>query len=134
MNLAKKKELAAKVLKVGKNRIVFVEEHLSEIKEAITRFDIADLHKSGAIQIREVSGRKKIVRRKHRRRIGKIKKKVNNRKQEYVIVTRKLRAFVRGLVRTGVVDKEKNREIRKQIRSRKFKSKRHLKDSLEVSE
>ena len=43
MNLTKKKELAAKVLKVGKNRIIFVEEHLSEIKEAITRFDIADL-------------------------------------------------------------------------------------------
>lgn len=131
MNLTKKKELAAKVLKVGKNRIIFVEEHLSEIKEAITRFDIADLYKSGAIKIREISGRKKIVWRKHRRRTGKIKKKVNNRKQEYVIVTRKLRAFVRGLVRTGVVDKEKNREIRKQIRSRKFRSKRHLKESLE---
>lgn len=131
MNLVKKKELAAKVLKVGKNRIIFVEEHLSEIKEAITRLDIQDLHKSGAIQIREVSGRKKIVRRKHRRRTGKIKKKVNNRKAEYVIITRKLRAFVRGLVRTGAIDKEQNRDIRKEIRSRGFKSKRHLKESLE---
>jgi len=131
MNLAKKKELAAKVLKVGKNRIVFVEEHLSEIKEAITRMDIIDLHKARAIQIKEVSGRKKIVRRKHRRRTGKVKNKVNNRKAEYVIITRKLRKFVRGLVRTGAVDKEQNREIRKQIRSRGFKSKRHLKESLE---
>ena len=131
MNLAKKKELAAKVLKVGKNRIVFVEEHLSEIKEAITRLDILDLHKARAIQIKKVSGRKKIVRRKHRRRTGKVKNKVKNRKQEYVIVTRKLRAFVRGLVRTGAIDKEQNRDIRKQIRSRGFKSKRHLKESLE---
>jgi len=131
MNLAKKKELVAKVLKVGKNRIIFVEGHLSEIKEAITRMDIQDLHKSGAIRIKEVSGRKKIVRRKHRRRIGKVKKKVNNRKQEYVIVTRKLRKFVRGLVRTGAIDKEQNREVRKQIRSRKLVSKRHLKESLE---
>jgi large subunit ribosomal protein L19e len=131
MNLAKKKELAAKVLGVGKNRILFVEGHLPEIKEAITRMDIADLHKSGAIQIKEVNGRKKIVGRKHRRRTGKIKKKVSNRKQEYVIITRKLRGFVRGLVRTGAIDKKQNREIRKQIRSRKFKSKRHLKESLE---
>jgi len=123
--------LAAKVLKVGKNRIVFVEEHLPEIKEAITRMDIHDLHKSGAIQIKEVKGRKKIVKRKNRRRTGKIKKNVNTRKAEYVIITRKLRAFVRGLVRTGAIDKERNREIRKQIRSRKFKSKRHLKESLE---
>ncbi len=131
MNLAKKKNLAAKVLKVGRNRIVFVKEHLSEIKEAITRLDILDLNKSGAIQIKEVSGRKKIVKRKNRRRVGKVKNKVNNRKAEYVIITRKLRKFIRGLVRTGAVDKEKNREIRKQIRARKFKSKRHLKESLE---
>ena len=131
MQLSKKKELAAKVLKVGKNRIVFVKENLSEIKEAITRMDILDLHKAGAIQIKEVDGRKKIVRRKHRRRTGKVKQKVNTRKKEYVIITRKLRAFVRGLVRTGAVGKEENREIRKQIRARKFRSKRNLKESLE---
>ena len=59
MQLAKKKELASKVLKVGKNRVVFVESSLPEIKEAITRQDILDLRKSGAIQIKEVSGRKK---------------------------------------------------------------------------
>ena len=131
MQLAKKKELAAKVLKVGRNRVLFVKEHLPEIKEAITRMDILDLHKSGAIKIKDVGGRKKIVKRKHRRRTGKIKKNVNTRKQEYVVITRKLRTLVRGLVRTGAVDKDQNREIRKQIRSRKFKSKRHLKESLE---
>jgi len=134
MQLAKKKNLAAKVLKVGKGRIVFVTEHLPEIKEAITRMDIQDLHKSGAIKIREVSGRKKIVKRKNRRRVGKVKNRVNNRKAEYVIITRKLRKFVRGLVRAGKIDKEGNREVRKQIRSRSFKSKRHLKESLEEKE
>jgi len=131
MQLSKKKILAAKVLKVGKNRIIFVKEHLPEVKEAITRLDILDLHKSGAIQIREVKGRKKIVKRKNRRRVGKIKNKTNTRKAEYVIITRKLRKFVRGLIRTGAVDKEKNREVRKQIRARKFRSKRHLKENLE---
>jgi len=131
MQLAKKKDLAAKVLKVGRNRILFVESHLGEIKEAITRMDIVDLHKSGAIKIREIKGRKKIEKRKNRRRVGKVKKKVNVRKAEYVIITRKLRAFIRGLVRTGVVDKAQNRQIRKEIRARKFKSKRHLKEHLE---
>jgi len=80
MNLAKKKALAVKVLKVGKERIVFTRESLAEIKEAITRMDILDLYKSGAIKIREVKGRKKIVKRKNRRRRGKVKKKVNNSK------------------------------------------------------
>lgn len=130
MQLTKKKNLAAKVLKVGKGRIIFMKEHLPEIKGAITRMDILDLHKSGAIQIREIRGRKKVVRRKNRRRVGKVKKKVNTRKAEYVIITRKLRKFVRGLVRTGAIDKEKNKEIRKQIRARKFKSKRQLNDNL----
>ncbi len=131
MNLAKKKELAAKVLKVGKNRISFAEGRLTEVKEAISRMDISDLHKSGAILIKEVNGRKKITKRKNRRRTGKIKKNVNTRKAEYVIITRKLRTLVRGFLRTGAIDKEKATEVRKQIRSRKFKSKRHLKESLE---
>jgi len=131
MNLAKKKELAAKVLNVGKNRIAFADGRLPEIKEAISRMDILDLHKSGAILIKEVSGRKKIVKRKNRRRTGKIKKKVNTRKSEYVIITRKLRKFVRGFVRSGAIDKERANEVRKQIRSRKFKSKRQLKENLE---
>ena len=130
MQLARKKVLAAKVLNVGKNRIIFIKEHLSEIKEAITRRDIIDLHKSGAIQIKEVSGRKKIIKRKHRRRIGKVKNKVKNRKAEYVIITRKLRKFVRGFARSMKIDKEKNKEIRKQIRARKFKSKKNLKEHL----
>ncbi|MBS3087498.1 hypothetical protein J4226_02790 [Candidatus Pacearchaeota archaeon] len=131
MNLARKKDLAAKVLGVGKGRIVFAEGRLNEIKEAISRMDINDLHKSGAITIREVSGRKKIVKRKNRRRVGKIKKSVNTRKTEYVIITRKLRAFVRGLFRTGKINADDKKEIRKQIRARKFKSKRQLKESLE---
>jgi large subunit ribosomal protein L19e len=131
MNLTNKKELAAKVLKVGKNRIYFVEENLSEIKEAITRQDIHDLHKAGAIQIKEVSGRKKIVKRKNRRRTGKVKKKVNNKKQEYVIITRKLRTYLKYLLKIGTVDKEQYKETRKQIRARKFKSKRNLKEAMD---
>lgn len=131
MQLANKKVLAAKVLKVGKGRVVFVESRLEEIKEAITRQDILDLYKSGAILIREIKGRAKIVKRKNRRRTGKIKKNVNTRKAEYVIITRKLRAFTRGLFRVGKINAEEKREIRKQIRARKFRSKRQLKESLE---
>lgn len=131
MQLAKKKALAAKVLKVGKNRIIFVPNSLPEIKEAITRRDILDLKESGVIQIREVGGRKKIVKRKHRRGIGKVKKKVNTRKRDYVIMTRKLRKVVKSLLRIGKVDKEEYRDIRKKIRAKKYKSKRNLYKSVE---
>tara|TARA_Y100000310_G_scaffold190359_1_gene190304 strand:+ start:2113 stop:2514 length:402 start_codon:yes stop_codon:yes gene_type:complete len=130
MQLAKKKALAAKVLKIGKNRVIFIGGHETEIKEAITRQDILDLNKSGAIQVRDVSGRTKTVKRKHRRRTGKIKKKVKTRKQDYVKLTRKLRKFSKFLLKTKEIDREKHKEIRKRIRAKKFRSKRHLNESL----
>lgn len=131
MALKSKKELAARVLKVGKDRIHFNTERLKEISEAITRQDILDLKSSGAIVVKEVSGRKKIVKRKHRRGRGKVKKKVNNRKQEYVILTRKLRSYAKNLKKRGEIDNEKYKEIRRRIRASKFKSKRHLAESKE---
>ncbi len=130
MNLSNKKELASKVLGVGKGRIYFVNENLSEIKEAITRQDIIDLYSAGAIQVREINGRKKHEKRKHRRGPGKIKKKVNNKKTEYVIMTRKLRAHLRHMLKTKSIDKEVYKETRRQIRAKKFKSKRHMIESL----
>jgi len=87
MNLTKKKKLAAESLKVGKNRIVFNMANLAEIKEAITRQDIRGLRDEGVITIRPIKGRKKIERRKTRRGPGKIKKKINKRKQIYVKIT-----------------------------------------------
>jgi len=130
MNLAKKKNLAAETLKVGKGRIIFKMENLSEIKEAITRQDIKGLYQEGMIAIKPVKGRKKVVRRKTRRGPGKIKKKVNNRKQVYVKITRKLRGYIRELRNRGVVDRELYWTIRKKIRMRDFKSKANLKDYL----
>ena len=47
MNLSKKKALAARTLNVGKARILFNVQRLGEIKEAITKQDIRDLHKEG---------------------------------------------------------------------------------------
>ena len=131
MQLRNKKALAAKVLKVGKNRIVFVGESEAEIKEAITRQDILDLHNAGAIQIKEIKGRKKVEKRKHRRGVGKVKKRVKTKKQDYVKLTRKLRTFVRFLLKTKKIDKPKYHEIRKRIRAGKFRSKRHLNESFE---
>jgi len=66
MNLSKKKELAKRTLKIGKSRIVFLESRLSEIKEAITKQDIRDLKREGAIIIKNIKGRRKVKKRKKR--------------------------------------------------------------------
>lgn len=130
MNLRTKKELAAKTLKVGKERVKFVDARREDIKEAITKQDIRDLIADGAILVKEVKGRKK-VRRKNKRSPGNIRKKVNKRKKEYVIMTRKLRRYVAELKKQGRLNSEEIAGIRKKIRNRIFRSKAHLKEYLE---
>ncbi|MDA3836071.1 MAG: hypothetical protein PF542_00455 [Nanoarchaeota archaeon] len=126
MNLVIKKQLAANTLGVGKGRITFVVERLAEVREAITKQDVRDLVKSGAIQVKQVKGRKTNVSRKNRRGVGKVKVKVNKRKQEYVIMTRKLRFYVSELKKQGKLTTEESTEIRKKIRNRVYKSKANL--------
>jgi len=127
MNLNKKKELAARTLKIGKERIIFVKSRLDEIKEAITKQDIRDLKKDKAIIIKEIKGRKK-KEKKRKRSVGNIRKKVRKRKKEYVILTRKLRTYIRGLKSQGRLSLEEIKEIRKKIRNKVFKSKAALRE------
>ena len=127
MNLRKKKTLAAKALKVGKKRIVFINPRLDEIKEAITKQDIKDLKKEGAIIIKGIKGRKKITKRK-KKGVGKTKKKVNMRKKVYATLTRKLRKYIAELKKTEKLNQEEFKDIRKKIRNKFFKSKAHLKE------
>ncbi|MCK4553112.1 hypothetical protein KAT80_02825 [Candidatus Pacearchaeota archaeon] len=128
MNLKNKKSLAVKVLKLGRERIVFLQSRLEEIKDAITKQDIRDLKKEGAIVVKEIKGRKKVKKKKKVRGVGKIKKKVNKRKQEYVKMTRKLRKHVAVKKKSGELSKEEIKDIRNKIRNRKFSSLRNLKE------
>ena len=128
MNLAKKKALAARTLKVGKKRIVLLPSRISEIKEAITKQDIHDLKNEGAILVKEIKGRRKVIKRKTRRSTGNIRKKVNTRKQDYVIMTRKLRRYVAEMKKQGKLTPEEIKDIRNKIRNKAFRSKAHLKE------
>lgn len=130
MNLSKKKELAKRTFGVGENRIVFVESRLNDIKEAITKQDMRDLRQDKAIIIKEKKGRKKVIR-KRRRSTGNIRKKINTRKRDYVILTRKLRKYVSEIKNQGKISKEEVNDIRKKIRNKTFRSKSHLKEYIE---
>lgn len=128
MNLRKKKALAARTFGVGIKRIEFLNPRLEEIKEAITKQDIRDLYKDGAIKIKNIKGRKKTIGKKKKRTIGNVRKNVNRRKKEYMIITRKLRGYV-SEIKEKLTDKER-KDIRKKIRNRFFKSKAHLKEHI----
>lgn len=130
MNLRSKKQLAAKTFEVGKSRVIFVKERLDEIKEAITKQDMRDLRKDGAIKIKEIKGRKRIEKKNKRRTPGNIRKNVNQRKKNYVIMTRKLREYLKELKSREKIDKNKIKEIRKKIRNKTFKNKAHMKEQI----
>ena len=130
MNLNKKKNLAKKVFKVGSDRIVFLETRIADIKDAITKQDIRDLEKSGAIVILEGKGRKK-VRKRAGRSVGNIRKKIKQTKRDYIILTRKLRKYLKSLHARGEISREVSTNIRKKIRNKEFKSKSHLKEHID---
>ena len=130
MNLRAKKQLAAKTFGVGKERIAFVPGRIEEIKEAITKEDMRNLQKDGAIIIKEVKGRGKVISVKRKKGLGNIRKRVNTRKRDYVILTRKLRKFLADKKQKGEISNEEVKKLRKKIRNKLFKSKAHLKDNL----
>ncbi|MFB6246744.1 MAG: 50S ribosomal protein L19e [Candidatus Pacearchaeota archaeon] len=131
MKLGRKKSLAARALDVGHQRIKFVGPRKDEIKEAITKQDIKDLVSSGAIVVKERSGRKKIEKRKNPRGPGKIKKKINTRKQDYVKKTRKFRNYIKKLKDAEKITSGEYKEIRKKIRNKEFRDKSQLKRYIE---
>jgi large subunit ribosomal protein L19e len=133
MNLRAKKQLAANTFGVGKGRILFVNERIEEIKEAITKQDMRNLQKDGAIIIKEVGGRSTNTNTGRKRGVGKVRRKVNTRKRDYVILTRKLRKVVADKKSKGEINREEAKEIRKKIRNKIYKSKAHLKETMGVS-
>jgi len=128
MNLKKKKQLAMRTFGVGERRIAFVKARLDEVKEAITKQDIRDLYKDGAIKIKNIQGTKTKENKKKKRTVGNTRKKVNKRKAEYVKITRKLRRHLAS-IKSTLTDKER-KDIRKKIRNRFFRSESHMKDYL----
>jgi large subunit ribosomal protein L19e len=131
MDLIKKKKLAMRLYKVGSDRVLFMNSRLNDIKEAITKQDIRDLVKDGAIIIKEVKGRSKNKKKKKIRSVGNVRKKINTRKRDYMNLTRKLRSYVDFLKENGKITKEERKELRKRIRTKEFKSKSNLKEHME---
>ncbi len=128
MKLDKKKAIASKVFKVGKERIVFLEPRLEEIKEAITKEDIRGLKADGAILIKDIKARRSAPKKKVKRSQGNIRKKAKDTKREYMIMTRKLRKHVANLKDKKVLNRDEVSDIRNKIRNRHFKSQAQLRE------
>jgi large subunit ribosomal protein L19e len=131
MKLEKKKAFVAKVLGIGQARIIFNTTRLNDIKEAITRQDVRELVAQKAIIIRNIIGRKTIVKNESRRRAGSVRKRAVDSKRQYIIITRKLRSYLSHMKIQGKLTHDQYAKLRREIRARGFKSLAQMKECIE---
>lgn len=135
---ALQKRLAASVLGVGQNKVWFDSERLDEIRDAITKVDIADLIKDKAIKKKPVKGvkrragkiRQKKKRKGRRRKEGKKKKKLRKRKAKYVRKIRKLRIGIQELRKEKKLSSIEYQKLRKLAKAGMFRSKADIKEKI----
>lgn len=125
-----KKSLAARAMGVGVGRILFNTERLAEIKEAITKQDIRDLVKDGAIFVREPQGRRFKKQRKQRRREGSFRKNVSTKKKDYMLFVRSARRIIAHALLLGTISPEQSAILRKEIKARRIAMKSALRDRI----
>lgn len=137
MSLKIQRRIAAKVLKVGENRIWMDPDRFEDISIAITRDDIRALIKDGAIRVRPESGisRGRYRRIKRQKRKG-LRKGSGSRKgpvkgDEWVDRIRSIRDFLRLLRRRRIITPSVYRLLYIKAKGGAFHDKKQLKTYIE---
>ncbi len=131
MNLEKKKQIIAKMLGVGKGRIKFDPEKISDIEDAVTKQELRSLINDGVISIVSVKGQKTKKEEKKRRGYGSRKGKKTARmgkKERWVKQVRALRNYLKSV--KSQVSKEKYWEAYRKIKGGEIKTIARLKEYL----
>ncbi len=138
MQLKTKKQMAARVFGCSPQRVVFDNERLSDIKEAITKTDIKSLIQEGAIIKKPIKGisrarankrRKQKVKGKRKgqgKRKGTIKTRTKG-KQVWINKIRKQREFLKKLKEKNLIGSQTYALLYKKAKGNFFRSKRHIK-------
>lgn len=143
MNLTSQRRMAAALLKVGKNRVVFDGTRLSDIKEAITREDIRILIKKGAIGKRQKIGvsrgraRKNEAQKSKGRRSGHGSRgggrtAREHKKRVWIQRVRAMREELRKIRDEGLDSAGEYRKLYKQVGGNLFHGRRHLREQLKL--
>lgn len=138
MKLDVQKRLAASVFDCSPSRVVFDEERLADIKEAITKVDIKSLIKDKAISkkpVKSISRARSRIRKKQKkagrkRGQGKRKGKANARapeKKKWINHVRAQRKLLQNLKEKGVISAQVYRKLYDKSKGGFFRSRNHLK-------
>ncbi|MGB9748248.1 MAG: 50S ribosomal protein L19e [Candidatus Woesearchaeota archaeon] len=137
MNLKSKKRIAAKVLECSPKRVIFNQERLDEIKEALTREDIRALIKDRAIikkpkksisrfRIKKAKKQKSKGRRKgYGSRKGKKTARLP-KKEAWMNKVRMQRALLKRLKEKNMISRKAFRDLYLKVKGGFFRSKSHL--------
>jgi len=135
LNLRSKRRLAAEVLGVGEDRIIFDEEYNDLIKDAITRSTIRGLVGFGAIKVAPKTGisRGRFRERRMKRRRGRgpgshkgSKGARVPRKERWVFKVRSLRRRLKVARERGEIQKERYWRLYKQVKGGQVRGVKHL--------
>ena len=137
MNLKTQKRIASNVLDVSAKRVVFSTEHLSDIKEAITRQDIQGLISQGVIRkvqekgISRVRARKIQIQKKKGRKKGQGSRKGKKtarapKKKVWMAKIRLQRLFLKKLLTSKKIPTTTYRSLYRKSKGGFFRSKRHI--------
>ncbi len=139
------KRLASQVLNCGLGRVKFDPSKLSEIKEAITKFDVLRLINKGTVykvqkqgisraRAKHISAQKKKGRRSgHGSRKGKATARLNP-KTHWISNVRSQRALAKKLKENKIIDNEAFKSIYAKIKGGFFRSTKHVKIYIQEQE
>ena len=143
VNIRKKRELAARILGVGINRIRFEPDKLDEVGDSITRENIRTLINNGTIWTVKPKGTsrarakaKLIIRRKHGTGLGSKKGKKTARtgkKELYVIKVRSMRYHLKIMKDRNDINRETYWSLYKKVNGGQVRSLAHLRDLVKQS-
>jgi large subunit ribosomal protein L19e len=138
VNIAKKRELAARVLNVGVNRVRFEPDRLEDITDSITRENIRSLVKSGAIWTVQPKGssrgraiKKRSVWKVHGKGPGSKKGKKTARvgkKRVYVVKTRSMRYHLKVIKERKDISNDTYWYLYKRVNGGQVRSLAHLRE------
>lgn len=132
------RRLAADVMKCSPKRVWFDPARLDEIKEGITKFDIRNLIKDGAIFEKPVQptsrsgARRRLIQKRKGRLKGPSSRKGKKtarlpKKENWMKKIRLMREFLRELRDKGIITKKDYRMLYLKAKGGFFRSKRHIK-------
>ncbi len=137
MDVKFQRRLAAEILKCGEERVWMDPNALEEIKEAVTRDDVRMLIKRGLIRKKQIKGTSRVranylkAQREKGRRRGPGSRKGKKyarypRKRRWIKTIRPIRATLRDLRDSGMIDRHTYRRYYRLANGGTFKSRNHL--------